>query len=215
MTCHQIQPFIVELGRSRVNVSPEVDSHLRTCEACAALYEQERTLSAGLRRLAQDLEEPPDREAALLAAFDAVWQRPPSSSAGRIPVVSGLAAAAIILALVLAGRPGSAPQPAQSSAAPDDPVAVEASMQVAVDVPADSALVAAPPAPVGARQRIGRQATAVPAVTEFVPWPDAAAWPPFESGELIRVEVTFDGGVVEADVLVGQDGFARAIRLVQ
>jgi len=51
--------------------------------------------------------------------------------------------------------------------------------------------------------------------TEFVAWPGAAAWPPFESGELIRVDIPTDAGVVHADVLVGQDGFARAIRLVQ
>ena len=54
---------------------------------------------------------------------------------------------------------------------------------------------------------------ATSAATEFVAWPGAAAWPPFESGELIRVELAFENGVVEADVLVGQDGFARAVRL--
>jgi hypothetical protein len=51
--------------------------------------------------------------------------------------------------------------------------------------------------------------------TDFVAWPGATAWPPFESGELIRVEFPVDDGVVEADVIVGQDGFARAIRLVR
>jgi hypothetical protein len=56
---------------------------------------------------------------------------------------------------------------------------------------------------------------ATAAATEFVAWPGAAAWPPFESGELIRVELAFENGVVEADVLVGQDGFARAVRLVE
>jgi hypothetical protein len=56
---------------------------------------------------------------------------------------------------------------------------------------------------------------ATSAATEFVAWPGAAAWPPFESGELIRVELAFENGVVEADVLVGQDGFARAVRLVE
>ena len=63
---------------------------------------------------------------------------------------------------------------------------------------------------------------------DFVPWPGAAAWPPFESGELIRIDLPIDAvaaigfaqpdsrtTVVQADVLIGQDGFARAIRLVQ
>jgi hypothetical protein len=42
-----------------------------------------------------------------------------------------------------------------------------------------------------------------------------AAGPPFESGELIRIDIPTEIGVVQAEVLVGQDGFARAIRLVQ
>jgi len=54
-----------------------------------------------------------------------------------------------------------------------------------------------------------------PDSTEFVTWPGATAWPPFESGELIQIDIPTDVGVVQAEVLVGQDGFPRAIRLVQ
>jgi hypothetical protein len=63
---------------------------------------------------------------------------------------------------------------------------------------------------------------------DFVIWPGAAAWPPFESGELVRIDLPIDaleslgfaqpgsgGEVVQADVLVDQDGFPRAVRLVQ
>jgi hypothetical protein len=127
MTCHQLQPYIIELARDRANPSAAVDGHLRTCDACAAFFDRERTLSAGLRRLAHDLEEPQDREAALLAAFDAVWQKPASA---RWPVVSGLAAA-ITIALVLTGRTGNAPSAPEISAAPDAFVAVEAAVQAA------------------------------------------------------------------------------------
>jgi hypothetical protein len=62
----------------------------------------------------------------------------------------------------------------------------------------------------------------------FVSWPGSDAWPPFESGELIRVDLPVSAlpglglwppssaaGVVQADIVVGQDGFARAVRLVQ
>jgi hypothetical protein len=58
-------------------------------------------------------------------------------------------------------------------------------------------------------------------------WPGAAALSTFESGELVRLELpasvlpslgllppASQTGVVQADVLIGQDGFARAIRLV-
>lgn len=62
----------------------------------------------------------------------------------------------------------------------------------------------------------------------FAPWPGADAFPPFESGSLIRMDIpvsalpslglvapVWAASVVEADVVVGQDGFARALRLVQ
>lgn len=62
----------------------------------------------------------------------------------------------------------------------------------------------------------------------FVAWPGAGAWPPLESGSLMRVDLPVSllptlglsapssaGGVVAADIVVGQDGFARAVRLVQ
>ena len=62
---------------------------------------------------------------------------------------------------------------------------------------------------------------------EFIPWPGASALPPLESGELVRMQLTVTMlpslGVappashvtaVTADVVVGQDGLARAVRFV-
>ena len=61
----------------------------------------------------------------------------------------------------------------------------------------------------------------------FVPLPGADAWPPIESGSLVRMDLPAaalaalglrgpsSNGVVKADVVVGQDGVARAIRVVQ
>jgi hypothetical protein len=67
-----------------------------------------------------------------------------------------------------------------------------------------------------------------PAASEFVPWPGAATLPSFESGELVRVDLPVAvlpslglvppptrAAAVQADVIVGQDGFARAVRLVE
>jgi hypothetical protein len=63
---------------------------------------------------------------------------------------------------------------------------------------------------------------------QFVPWPGAQVLPPLESGELIRVGLPVSAlpalglqppssaaSVVQAEIVVGQDGFARAVRLVQ
>lgn len=83
-------------------------------------------------------------------------------------------------------------------------------------------LVVARPAPAPPRPT-----DAPPDLSGFVAWPGASAWPPLESGSLIRVDLPVSllptlglsapssAGVVAADIVVGQDGFARAVRLVQ
>ena len=48
----------------------------------------------------------------------------------------------------------------------------------------------------------------------FVLVPDAGALPRFDHGELIRVEIPSAAGPIHAEVLVGQDGFARAVRVI-
>ena len=65
------------------------------------------------------------------------------------------------------------------------------------------------------------------ATGEFVPWPGAIGLPPLESGQLVRVELPVSvlptlglrppssrKAAVRADLLVGQDGLTRAVRLV-
>ena len=62
---------------------------------------------------------------------------------------------------------------------------------------------------------------------EFIAWPGAADLPPLESGELVRMDLPVSllpslgvappaGHVVavKADVVIGQDGLARAVRFV-
>lgn len=215
MTCHQFQPYIVDLARDRAGPSAEVEKHLRACADCSALLERERTLSAGLRRLALDLEDPAnDHEPALLAAFDAAWTR--SRPASRMPLGAGLAAAAMMFAALLTWRVGTTPGRPVAPALRDAAEVVAPQTHAPVALPPDRpGLSSSRPPPARSHPSVGRQPVAARGPTEFIAWPGAAAWPPFESGELIRVELAFEGGVVEADVLVGQDGFARAVRLVE
>ena len=51
--------------------------------------------------------------------------------------------------------------------------------------------------------------------TAFVVLPGARALPRLESGSVIRVNVSAPDGSIEADLLVGQDGLVRAVRLVE
>ena len=143
-------------------------------------------LAAALRRLAHSTEVPPcdpDRERALLQAFDAAQERRRRSP--RIARWRPAFAAAAMLALaatamwMIAGRSRPAP-------------------------------VAVPPL----------------TTTGFVVWPGAAELPTLESAHLMRMAVPVSAlpslglappashaPTVQADVLVGQDGLPRAVRL--
>jgi hypothetical protein len=51
--------------------------------------------------------------------------------------------------------------------------------------------------------------------TSILRVPNASMLPRFDHGELIRVEIPSPDGAIQAEVLVGQDGLARAIRVIQ
>jgi hypothetical protein len=149
----------------------------------------EQAVVNALRRLAQETHVPPadpQAERVLLEAFDAAWQQKRTSTRRRFSrpaAAAALLALAATIAWMMAGRPARAPAPAPSAAVPL-------------------------------------------ATTEFVIWPGAAELPRFESGHLLRMELPVSAlpslgltppsspaAVVQADVLVGQDGFPRAVRL--
>ena len=174
-------------------------------------------MSAALRRLAGDLKEPaddPQREQTLLAMFDQVRSRPRVHA----PVWTWLAAAGLAFAAVLTWHLAGAPRAPGSGTPPIAVVAPEAEPAQTLDS-ISLVTAAAPriPAPVhsGGTQHADFRRDEAPDSTEFVAWPGATAWPPFESGELIRIDIPTEVGVVQAEVLVGQDGFARAIRWVR
>ena len=188
--------------------------------------QSEEHVIAALRALAQhdgELEAPAEVETRLRQAF----RRKQAQRRWRNGLAWSLAAAAVITAFVLAGlrqRPPVVSPPQRVATRPP---------QLAVAVPPQGALpVAEAAVPVNAR----RSPLARPAppretqpreiMTEFFPLLDVA--PPFERGELLRVTVPMAtmrkvglpvnedrlGDRVYADVLVGQEGLARAIRFV-
>ena len=134
--------------------------------------------------------------------------------------LAGLAAAAGLVIVFLAGsREQSKPLPPQHQQAQrPEIVAVEEARPEVAPEPAPKVLSKVRPVPVKAQPR--------EVVTDFFPLMDAP--PPFERGELLRVVVPAStmrrvglpvnpdrvGDRVYADVLVGQEGLARAIRFV-
>ena len=152
-----------------------------------------------LRGMRDQIDVPPlDRakEEALLAAFDAHRSRPQRAPAGRW-VWAGATAASVAIAVAL-----------------NFVVATHVRDRAARG--ADSLSQVPGAASVSADDTGG-----------FVPWPGASTLPRFESGALMRIDVPVSalpvlgfappsrGASVQADVIVGQDGMARAIRLVQ
>jgi len=244
-SCLALGPYVIDLARGvfvdRVQEA-RVERHLRACARCAALLERERAMSAALRRLAQEMEEPvldARTEHARLATFEAAWVAPPS----RLPLRAwpGLAAVTLVLAVGLAGIFAStdrirevalsrltAGEPEGNTSQP----AVAGFSRTQVRLKADATEVMNPApvteTPVESRPNqpgIPEEPDSVEA--EFVPWPGAESWPQFESGELVRIALPVsvlpslgllppaaEVRVVQADVLVAQDGFARAVRLV-
>jgi hypothetical protein len=232
MTCNQVKSDVIDLARGASVDSAcvaEVSRHVRTCPTCAALCDKERALSAALRRLAQTAVVPPPNVASerwLLAKFDTRnsanrthrwrWTRPALSAAAIICVAVGI----WILMRSVSYRPHE-PMPMASVAA--EPALAKS--------PSDERIPSQPPVVAGTlhrRSRSIRRQLSVNAPTDFVPWPGAAARPPFESGELVRIDLPASvlpslglwspaapDAVVQADVVIGQDGYARAVRLAQ
>jgi hypothetical protein len=223
MSCHQIKPRIVDIARGLTSEQDaQLARHILGCPSCAGLLEQERVMSGALRRLANDLEEPPvdpQRELALLAMFDRRGVQRPSHV--HSPVWTGLVAAGLALATVLTWHLGGAPSlrrigaPATAVVAPETEEAQTSDSASPVTAAEPRIAISSPPIRSPGFQNADLRLDDTADSTEFVAWPGARAWPPFESGELIRIDIPTEFGVVRADILVGQDGFARAIRLVQ
>jgi anti-sigma factor RsiW len=195
MTCRQLKSDAMDFARGAVldrRREAALERHVRSCPRCAALVERQRAISSALQGLARERGLPamnPRQLNSLLAAFDRPRAR---SRRATIAVGLSLAASVLIVVSLSVGVKREAPAPGSSEAV--------------------AATLAPPTGADGA----------------FVVLPGATALPRLESGRLIRVEIpeselssvglwppTQTGGAIQADVLVGQDGLARAVRFVQ
>jgi hypothetical protein len=218
-------------------------SHFQVCATCAARFERERRLTEGLRTLTAATAVPVNdvAERRLMMAFASARPAAPSL-VQRATIVRWAvwAAAACIFFFVGAWAAvewrtrTASPQGAEASALASLPAPGERPRPVEQadgPVPASAPLVAdarRTPAP-----RVVRAASQneLPQETDrlagFVPLPAAGGLPGFDSGMIVRVSIptaslpAFGLAIapestqtVNADLLVGQDGQARAIKLV-
>jgi hypothetical protein len=194
--CQEQQDALFDMARG-IPVEPPAEAalaaHLDECEPCRMRMARERAMTAGLRAVARSVDEvrPAVLEPGLLKAFGELHPLQPVVQARGTGWRRWVAAAAAVV-LVVAGL-GLTWQ----------------RMNRVADV--------------GSLEPQPRTEV----VSEFVPWPGAASLPAFESGQLVRTELpasalpllglvpagTVTDNKVLADVLIGQDGLARAVRL--
>ena len=173
----------------------DFDAHLAACPACAARWESGRPIAASLRLLAAEMKNvsaPPRVEAHLVGAYRERYRQhaPPAGEVRR-----WWAAAAAVLLVAAALLTGARQPP---------PPLVAANSGIA--------------APVGNEDED----------TAFIPLPNAAGSPQDDDVDLVRVELPrsavtalgvpasddSDAESVEAEVLLGPDGMARAVRFL-
>ncbi len=195
MTCSNRIEEIVELARRRGNAGVTLRAHLGACPECASRWEAERELSSHFHVMKIRAEarrpEPAGRRASLLREFD---RMNPQKSAGNRWLWALSAAAALVL-MIGAGRElgKRAEEVVESQSLAVDTVSVDAD---------------------------GLSSE------EFIAVPYA---PPLAAGEIVRMVRTeldlsslaalgvnpmplASGDSVVGDVVVGQDGFPRAVR---
>ncbi len=195
MNCGELENRLVEIARGAED--PEALNHAASCPACALRLSGERSLTAGLKAVARHAQEPPPLlEASLLAAFERNRKAAAPVWGKWCAAAGAIAAAALILAF---GRSADPPPPP-----------VLARIEISMPEPRPQP---APPA-LAARHRTRRPTAALKATavaTEFYPIPYAEPLSTLERAELVRVRMD---NRVEADLVVGQDGLARAIRFI-
>jgi len=217
--------------------------HLESCQACAARVERERRLTDGLRMLSSATSVPANdvAERRLMMAFASAQPGAPATAPHSMAVRWAVwAAAACIFFFVgaWAAVEWRTRTATSDATAPSVQVSVPAPAGQAAPVEqAESPGPAPAPAVTDARRqaapRVVRAASQreLPQETDrlagFIPLPAAGGLPGFDSGMIVRIALPTASlpayglaitpestAMVNADLLVGQDGQARAIRLV-
>ena len=234
MSCGEIQDQLLDAARGRSGApgGRALRDHVAVCESCRGALAAEERLTTGLRALASAMTSCEASKAVEAALLDRFAELNPAASRvarrRRRGVLEWAAMAAAIAALTsgIAWWEIERNGHLQEASAPARPV----------PSPATEAPLGSAPAAVHAavdRPRANRPATKSakprpPAARPFVALPGAAGLPDFESGEIVRfdipvtalpnygVEIPPDAATpaIQADLLIGQDGRARAIRLV-
>jgi hypothetical protein len=241
MNCREFATIVIDLTRHQTldaQAHAQALRHAELCISCAARLAEERAWRVNVRIVTTELAEqqaPARVEAALLAALRAQHHPAPACKAERRqwPSWRFAAVAAALLLLVFAGiawqdfkakeQPQEASSPAPLSS-PTPPILTANNDVVNAPSPVRATVRRVPP------RRNVRLPAAPPreGAAPFYSLVEDGQMAPLESGRIVRIEVPTATLVklgvpltettltqpVQADLLLGQDGLARAIRFV-
>ena len=239
MKCRDFEKVIPQIaGNGLIDAGTHASAlrHAETCARCAARLAEERALISGLRAVRAEIaneEAPAHLETLLLNAFRdrartaAIVPMPQRNRSWASWKVAGIAAAILLsisigsIVLVRSLSNNMPPQPkAEASPSRSDSPAVGSKSPDARD------LLAASPT---SRRRTKPRPRRAETVTEFFPLIEGDDLESLEYTQIVRVELTpsalrevglpmsyaSEGDSVKADVILGHDGLARAIRFVR
>lgn len=225
MNCEEFAKVVHELAREEARAGCKTLSaaeavsarfHAETCEACAARLNEARAVASGLKIVAEDsakAEAPPYVEMAVMDAFrehqrtrERVQYRERRARVRWMEWMAAVAAAAM-LAVIGAWRLSHRHSAIVNLAGPS---AIASNVNADAEPAADSHESAAQD-------------------SDFVPLPYGEDFSADDAGVVVRVSMTRDAlgslgypvdetrgqDVVQADLVVGEDGWPRAVRLVQ
>jgi len=200
MTCSERIVELVECARHRTQPDRELRAHLSICGHCSERWDREQQLTAQFRaiRLRAALRSPDSRRESLMRDFARIHRRP----AAQRWVWTLAAAAALLLAVFIGHEAGKRTRKAVSPAAVrshDESVLYEASLDASALSSDD--FIAVPYTPPLAPGEMVR-------VVHADLYPEALA----SMG--VEVDPSWAGNL-PADVVVGEDGLPRAVRIAE
>jgi hypothetical protein len=243
MTCHELREALVDHARGVLTGAGSraaIESHLEYCHGCATEHARQRALTEGLRAVAKAAASesaPAVLEGRLIVAFAAQHaERQPAVASGKrrgSPWLAAAASIAIVVGLSYVVVNRARPEGSEVRLKPDatNEVRPEAT-EVRLKPDATEARLKPDVTNTKSNRGTRRPSTTTPRaglrIEEFVALPGAIGLPTFESGRIVRVDIPVSslpaygvelvpdavGSEVQADVIVGQDGQARAIRFV-
>ena len=232
MTCREFDEVVhgfVRMELLDVTLREAVVEHAAHCNNCAERMGEAGVLAEVTEAAAgsvRNQQAPPNVEAALLSAFRNQRRRGHTTLLRTLEWAAAGAAAAMLAAMLWTS---SVPSKGQPQPAPRKDVSSQSKAPLDATGPGPSSSLPEETAQGSELEASNTGTTVTYSVTDFVPVPFTEGIGPEDPGMVVRVQLTRasltelgypvadtpDDDLISADVLVGEDGWPRAVRVVQ